>query len=61
MIGIELKVGDEVVHIRHGAGIVIQIWNGRAVVQLEEGGVGTFAVSKLTRKGQAPDLEELTV
>jgi RNA polymerase-interacting CarD/CdnL/TRCF family regulator len=51
----ELKVGDFVTHPSHGAGQILQVWNEKAVVALtDRGGVGTFAVGKLTLKLQAP-------
>jgi hypothetical protein len=60
----ELKAGDQVDHLSLGAGIVVQVWLAKAVVQLvEKGGSVTVPVRTLTRRLVAalPELESLTV
>lgn len=47
----ELKVGDRITHPEYGAGIVLQPpWQGKVVVQLEEGGIVTVGLRSLTRQ-----------
>ncbi len=59
----ELRVGDKVIHRDYGAGIVLQLWQGKAVVQLAKfgkGGVVTVGVFRLTLQAPLPDLEKLS-
>jgi hypothetical protein len=58
--GDELNVGDEVTHLKSGAGTVLQLWNGKAVVQFEEDGVVTVALNGLARQAPLP-LDELAL